>query len=895
MLIKLVMRSLLFCLLLGVAPLMAQEEFPHVDGDVLIRLKPNHTLNWVLGDLAVHKGLSTRLQVTRVLSKHMRIWQLHFNSDAIPHNTMLDRLRKHPAVEDAQLNYILEKRVVPNDAKYGQQWQYEQATDVDLDAEAAWDITTGGVTALGDTIVVCVIDDALDVNHPDMNPNVWRNNAEIPNNGVDDDGNGYVDDFQGWNANNNNNNILPGGGFSSHGTPVAGIVGAKGNNGIGVTGVSWDVKVMFVVGGGTSANSIAAYNYPFECRKLYNQTDGARGAFVVATNASWGVDRQQCATYAPLVNSFYDTLGAYGILNAAATANANNDVDVVGDFPTSCNSDYLVAVTNMNQQGNKVGQAGFGTTTVDLGAFGEGTYTIAINNNYGGFGGTSGATPHVAGAIGLLYSAPCPKFAVLARTQPAQTALYIKQILLNSTVPNTTLQGITVSGGVLNLKNALDSLLNTDCSLSGCHKPYLSTLSNITGTSAQLTWETIDSTSSYYVQYRIANDTVWTDTTVSDTSIVFSTLIPCTEYEVRVAAGCDSTVYSTPIPFRTGDCCFAPSIINIDSIYLTGANLSWTGDPFVTNYIIEYKLLSDTIWQTITSTQASLDLNILDSCSLYEIRIQSNCPVNVNNNYSPTITLRTNGCGNCTSSNYCTSSGQTSTDDWLDSVVVADLNNFTGNDGGYASFVSSGPSTTLMQGGSYPITVALGYNLGSWQTNWRIKVWIDFNQDEQFDDLTETVYDAGQISTATAVHNGTITVPVSANLGNTRMRVAIKWGTTPLGPCDASTYGETEDYCVIIEQSTDAEPVLELPNTTLLVYPNPFDRQLTLAIGSKEMQEATIMLQTITGQEIMHFSRQLDVGDQTIQLPGQQLSPGVYLIQVQLENGEVLTRKVIRE
>src|SRR5690606_36199811 len=141
---------------------------------------------------------------------------------------------------------------------------------------------------------------------------------EIPNNGIDDDGNGYVDDFLGWDADAADDDITGGTFGGGHGTPVAGIVGAKGNNGIGVTGVNWNVKLMIVVGGGNEAQAIAAYSYPLSLRKLYNQTGGQRGAFVVSTNASWGIDFTQAST-APLWCAMYDTLGAYGILNAGAT------------------------------------------------------------------------------------------------------------------------------------------------------------------------------------------------------------------------------------------------------------------------------------------------------------------------------------------------------------------------------------------------------------------------------------------------------------------------------------------------------------------------------------------------------------------------------------------------
>ncbi|CAA6804038.1 MAG: T9SS C-terminal target domain-containing protein [uncultured Aureispira sp.] len=874
--------------------LSAQENFPHIEGEVLIRVKDGHSIAWVIKDLEIHKGLQTYVNTKSLLSEHMNIWQVTFNKDIVSTSKMLEKAKNHPSVHNAQLNYILEKRATPNDASYSQQWQYEQASDFDLDASTAWDITTGGVTALGDTIVICVIDDGLQVNHPDWGDNVWRNHQEIPGNGIDDDGNGYIDDFQGWNADNNDNDIVASG-FSTHGTPVAGIIAAQGNNGLGVTGVNWDAKLMFVVGGGNSANSIAAYDYPLACRKLYNQTNGALGAFVVATNASWGVDNQQCATYAPLVNEFYDTLGVHGILSAAATANANNNVDVTGDFPTSCSSDFLITVTNMNQSGNKIGQAGYGLTTVDLGAYGEGTYTLTTNSGYGSFGGTSGATPHVTGIIGLLYSVPCPRLALLARTEPAQTALLLKQIILNSSVSNVDLQGLTVSGGVLNMKNALDSAMVIGCSLSGCHEPYNVLANAVTGTTASINWDRVDSTNLYYLRYRVVGTPTWMFSNTSDTFSLLSGLTACSDYEVEIAADCDSSVYSSNYIFKTGDCCLAPSTITVDTSNLTTATFSWAVDPSVTTYTVEYKLRTASTWLTTTTTSPGITLSGLDSCEAYELRILSTCAVNVNNQYSATIEFETTGCGNCASTNYCTSVGQNSTDDWIQGVSINNINNITGNDGGYVSFVNGGPTTDLAQGGAYPISIDIGFNTGFWATEWSLKVWIDYNQDEIFNDSTELVYDPGLILTATNTHRGTVTIPNNAVLSRTRMRVAVKWGTNLLSSCGNASYGETEDYCINITQPTGITVEEILPSTTLNIYPNPFESQVTVNMNSIEDQTATLILSTITGQEIINLTTQLDLGENMLQLPTNRLPQGVYLMRLLLEDGSILTKKVIKQ
>lgn len=213
----------------------------------------------------------------------------------------------------------------------------------------AWDLNTGGLTELGDTIVLCIIDDGLDIAHYDIKGNLWRNYQEIPDNKLDDDQNGYVDDYYGWNSYKDGGNFDPG----FHGTPVCGIAAATGNNNLGVCGINWKVKLMFVAGGGDEANAILSYTYPWKARKAYNQSNGKQGAFVVATNSSWGSDYGM-PEEAPIWCAVYDSLGAEGILNAASTTNLDLNVDEDGDLPTTCESDYLITVTSMDWFDQKI-------------------------------------------------------------------------------------------------------------------------------------------------------------------------------------------------------------------------------------------------------------------------------------------------------------------------------------------------------------------------------------------------------------------------------------------------------------------------------------------------------------------------------------------------------------
>lgn len=413
-------------------------------------------------DLIKQFPINYNLHVIQNLSIDLGLWLVGFDETNISDNQLLNLLRSNNMIKAAQFNHYIKERVLePNDPSYvdGTQWSMNNTgqngglDDADIDAPEAWEISTGGLTATGDTIVVAVIDGGFSLSHEDIT--FWKNYAEIPANGVDDDNNGYVDDVNGWNAGNNNGTI----GSSSHGTHVSGTVGAIGNNNIGVVGVNWHVKVMPIVGS-TSQESVAiiAYSYAYKQRKIYNNTNGTEGAFVVSTNSSFGVNNGNPNNY-PIWCSMYDSLGSVGILSAGATANANYNIDVTGDIPTACTSDFLIAVTNTTKTDIKSTQAGYGLTTIDLGAPGTSIISTYPNNTYSSISGTSMATPHVAGAVALMISAGSVQFMQDYKNNPDSVALIIKQMMLDNVDTIAAMQGVTVSDGRLNLFKSLQAVL----------------------------------------------------------------------------------------------------------------------------------------------------------------------------------------------------------------------------------------------------------------------------------------------------------------------------------------------------------------------------------------------------------------------------------------------------
>lgn len=430
---------------------------PVIEGEFIVQLSEKANVqNWIEQLSEIYPEIQA--DHIRPLSHFMNIHLIRMKSDELSPQFIRSTVRNLRFVIDIFPNREGSWRGgEPDDPLYPDQWNLQA-----IMAPEAWEIARGGVTSLGDTIVIAVMDSGCQIDHPDLYPNIWVNRSEIPGNGIDDDGNGYIDDYYGLNITTGNDQHNA----TNHGTQVIGAAGAVTNNSEGIAGINWNVKIMVLSKSGTGpteADMVEAYSYVIDQRKRYNESNGEEGAFVVAINFSGGIANAIPDSF-PLWCGMYDLMGQVGILSTAATVNSNTNVDVFGDIPTACPSPYLISVTNSDMDDRKFSNAGYGQNSIDLAAPGRSVPTTNINDGYsGGINGTSISAPQVAAAVALLYSADCMALAELARSNPSEAALAVKRAIMDGVDKNEDLEQYTISGGRLNLYNSLFKL--QDCQI----------------------------------------------------------------------------------------------------------------------------------------------------------------------------------------------------------------------------------------------------------------------------------------------------------------------------------------------------------------------------------------------------------------------------------------------
>lgn len=387
-------------------------------------------------------------QHEKVLIQQLAVHLFSWQGESV---IQLAAIQNHKQVLEVMRNELIEKRsgVEPNDPRYIAQWAPEH-----IGMTEVWDISTGGKTANGDDIVVAIIDADFSLTHEDLVDNIWRNPNEIPVNGIDDDNNGYIDDFNGWNFGSNNTEFRAG----IHGTAVAGIIGGKGDNGIGISGLNWDVKMMFLMYERSASEILEAYAYIADMRRRYNESGGTEGAFIVALNGSFGLSNVELCPENNIWNEAHNMMGEVGVLTAASAKNDPIDSDVKGDIPSSCPSDYIISVVATDKQDQRFERSAIGKTTLDIGAPGVDILSTQGDMSYDSFDANSAAAPHVAGAIAILYSLETEKLATDALIRPSETALLVRQAILEGVEKLPVLTDLVSTEGRLDVFSAVRQL-----------------------------------------------------------------------------------------------------------------------------------------------------------------------------------------------------------------------------------------------------------------------------------------------------------------------------------------------------------------------------------------------------------------------------------------------------
>lgn len=370
----------------------------------------------------------------------------------------IQKVQSDPRVAYAEPDRLIEpSETVPNDPRFGDMWSLLNndvfgKTGADVGATRAWDLTTGS-----DSVIVGITDTGVDIEHEDLAANIWKNPNEIAGNGIDDDNNGFIDDVNGWNFQGDNNIVFNSPSGDYHGTFTSGIVGAVGNNGIGVTGMAWNIKLMplkFISDGtGSISGAIKAINYAVAQKK--------KGVNIRVINASWGPGRSDCAD--SFSASLKDAIIAAGKQNILFVSSAGNgvcgttngdDMDVAPEYPAAWSGELsnAISVAAVDKTDAVPYWSNFGHLNVGVAAPGVSVLSTVPRGYFGTPGvasyipdsGTSFAAPYVTGIAALL-----------AVHEPSLTAAQIKQRIISTAEPLLPLASKVSASGRANAYNAL--------------------------------------------------------------------------------------------------------------------------------------------------------------------------------------------------------------------------------------------------------------------------------------------------------------------------------------------------------------------------------------------------------------------------------------------------------
>ena len=428
-------------------------EIPHVQGEVVVKVKPG----------SMGKFLAKKSLLGAEVKKEMKLLSGNYfvlKSEEKSAQSLMASLKDMPEVLYVEPNFIYQaidsiptlqgllskvstesmSAMAPQDPMYEKLWGLRNTgsnepdkngqtgttpgiAGADVNAEKAWGLTTGSKK-----VVVAVIDTGVDYTHPDLVNNMWVNEKEIPGNGIDDDGNGYIDDVYGWNAQGKNGNPMDG---NAHGTHCAGTIGAEHNNGVGVAGVMDKVSIMAVKflsdsGSGSLADAVVAIDYATKMNVDIMSNSWGGGGFSQTLEDSIKAAKEK------------------GIIFVAAAGNDKSNNDSRPSYPATYNVENVISVASHTAQDTLSSFSNFGKRTVHVAAPGTNILSTTPGGQYKVFSGTSMATPHVSGLLGLLLT-----------QEGRMPVTEVRTRLMATSVPEAAYRRTTISGGRADAYNLL--------------------------------------------------------------------------------------------------------------------------------------------------------------------------------------------------------------------------------------------------------------------------------------------------------------------------------------------------------------------------------------------------------------------------------------------------------
>lgn len=419
-----------------------------------------------------------------------------------------------------------------------------------------------------------------------------------------------------------------------------------------------------------------------------------------------------------------------------------------------------------------------------------------------------------------------------------------------------------------------------------CTVPTGLNASNITANSATLNWSAQSGSNEYNVRFRRVGTSSWTTATTSGTSVNATGLTSSEDYEFQVRSVCGSSTsdYSASANFTTLTPCLVPAGLNAGNIAQTTATLSWSSASGANSYGVRIRAVGTSAWTNLSSSSTSLNISSLIASTQYEFQVRSVCS-DGNSAYSSSATFTTSS----PSLSYCSSQGNNSSYEWIRRVRLNEIDNESGNNGGYADFTSQ--VATVQRGASVTMNVQAGFSGQAYNQYWSI--WVDLNQDGQFTSNERLVNGS---SSSSNLLSATLSIPSTALTGQTRMRVTMKYNSAAT-PCETFAYGEVEDYTVNIVNSLSANSVLadNLESSPLgkednpalaMVYPNPATEFVNFRSFDLDPAQP-IRILSANGALV----REIKTDGNEVRINVSDLAQGMYMIQAHSKRNDQIIEK----